>query len=63
VPGTCHFLDELRRGLFGDAHPDHGAETAPRAGAQLQMIKGEVLKARGKSGQSQECPRGAIPHQ
>lgn len=33
VPGTCHFLDELRRGLFGDAHPDHGAETAPRAGA------------------------------
>lgn len=35
----------------------------PPGRTQLQMIKGEVLKARGKRGQSQECPRGAIPHQ
>lgn len=33
VPRTCHLLDELQQGLSRGPHPDHSAETAPRAGA------------------------------
>lgn len=49
---------------LGKAEVTSSCLTPPTPGhTQLQMIKGEILKARGKSGQSQECPWGAIPHQ